>query len=76
MFECESEDKTKDPENQKTAKQKTLRIAKIKAILDDVQSELMRACFKMFQTPHLIVSIFIFRCKSTSADVTAPLIKV
>jgi hypothetical protein len=33
---------------------------KIRAILDDVQNEVMRACFKIFETPYPIVSVFLF----------------
>ena len=36
------------------------RKVKIRAILDDVQSELMRACFKIFETPYFTVSAFLF----------------
>ena len=60
MTKVESIDVVDDDETERNKQLKEQRKVKIKAILDDVQSESMRACFKIFQTPHLVISTFLF----------------
>ena len=54
-----SSDSINKPRKQESTSLKS-RQDKIRAILDDVQSELLRSCFKIFETPYLIVSAFLF----------------